>query len=146
MIKGIIFDLDGVLVSTDEMHYLAWKRLADELQITGFTREDNRRQRGVSRMASLEIVLEKADCVYTEEEKAELAERKALPAKMHRSYWRRPDYCHIWIRSAADWIRQSPSRIRRCFSSQHISWNFRPGSAWWWKTRQRELRQLQPAV
>ena len=73
MIKGIIFDLDGVLVSTDEMHYLAWKRLADELQITGFTREDNRRQRGVSRMASLEIVLEKADCVYTEEEKAEKA-------------------------------------------------------------------------
>ena len=72
MIKGIIFDLDGVLVSTDEMHYLAWKRLADELQITGFTREDNRRQRGVSRMASLEIVLEKADRVYTEEEKAEL--------------------------------------------------------------------------
>ena len=71
MIKGIIFDLDGVLVSTDEMHYLAWKRLADELQITGFTREDNRRQRGVSRMASLEIVLEKADRVYTEEEKAE---------------------------------------------------------------------------
>ena len=55
MIKGIIFDLDGVLVSTDEMHYLAWKRLADELQITGFTREDNRRQRGVSRMASLEL-------------------------------------------------------------------------------------------
>ena len=44
MIKGIIFDLDGVLVSTAEIHYLAWKRLADELQITGFTREDNRRQ------------------------------------------------------------------------------------------------------
>ena len=65
MIKGIIFDLDGVLVSTDEMHYLAWKRLADELQITGFTREDNRRQRGVSRMASLEIVLEKADRVLS---------------------------------------------------------------------------------
>ena len=39
MIRGIIFDLDGVLVSTDEMHYLAWKRLADELGITGFTRE-----------------------------------------------------------------------------------------------------------
>ena len=76
MIKGIIFDLDGVLVSTDEIHYLAWKRLADELQITGFTREDNRRQRGVSWMASLEIVLEKADRVYTGEEKAELAERK----------------------------------------------------------------------
>lgn len=76
VIKGIIFDLDGVLVSTDEMHYLAWKRLADELEITGFNREDNRRQRGVSRMASLEVVLEKSDKTYTEEEKEELAERK----------------------------------------------------------------------
>ena len=76
MIKGVIFDLDGVLVSTDEMHYQAWKRLAQELHITGFTREDNRRQRGVSRMASLEIVLEKADRTYSEGEKIELAERK----------------------------------------------------------------------
>lgn len=76
VIKGIIFDLDGVLVSTDEMHYLAWKRLADELEITGFNREDNRRQRGISRMASLEVVLEKSDKTYTEEEKEELAERK----------------------------------------------------------------------
>ncbi len=76
MIQGIIFDLDGVLVSTDEMHYQAWKRLAQELGITGFSREDNQRQRGVSRMASLEVVLEKADRTYTDEEKAELAERK----------------------------------------------------------------------
>ena len=76
MIKGIIFDLDGVLVSTDEMHYQAWKRLAEELGITGFTREDNRRQRGVSRMASLEVVLEKADRSYSEEEKVQLAEKK----------------------------------------------------------------------
>lgn len=76
MIKGIIFDLDGVLVSTDEMHYQAWKRLAEELGITGFNKEDNRRQRGVSRMASLEIVLEKSDKAYSEEEKMELAERK----------------------------------------------------------------------
>lgn len=76
MIKGVIFDLDGVLVSTDEMHYLAWKRLADELGIHGFTRKDNERQRGVSRMASLEIVLEKSDTVYTEEEKVKQAEKK----------------------------------------------------------------------
>lgn len=76
MIKGIIFDLDGVLVSTDELHYQAWKRLADELGITGFNREDNRRQRGVSRMASLEVVLEKSDQSYTPEEKEKLAERK----------------------------------------------------------------------
>lgn len=76
MIQGIIFDLDGVLVSTDEMHYQAWKRLAQELGITGFSREDNQRQRGVSRMASLEVVLEKAERTYTDEEKTEFAERK----------------------------------------------------------------------
>lgn len=74
--KGVIFDLDGVLVSTDELHYQAWKRLADELGITNFTKEDNVRQRGVSRMASLEVVLEKGDKTYTEEEKIELADRK----------------------------------------------------------------------
>ncbi len=39
--KGVIFDLDGVLVSTDEFHYRAWKRLAEELGIKGFGREDN---------------------------------------------------------------------------------------------------------
>lgn len=76
MIEGIIFDLDGVLVSTDEMHYEAWKRLADELGIVDFNREDNKRQRGVSRMASLEVVLEKSSKQYSEEEKLELADRK----------------------------------------------------------------------
>lgn len=74
--QGVIFDLDGVLVSTDELHYQAWKRLAEEIGITDFGREDNVRQRGVSRMASLEVVLEKGDKEYTEEEKIEMAERK----------------------------------------------------------------------
>ena len=74
--NAVIFDLDGVLVSTDELHYQAWKKLADELGITDFNREDNVRQRGVSRMASLEVVLEKGDKEYSEEEKVEMAERK----------------------------------------------------------------------
>ena len=74
--KGVIFDLDGVLVSTDELHYQAWKRLAEELGISGFTRKDNERQRGVSRMASLEVVLEKSDRQYSVEEKLALADRK----------------------------------------------------------------------
>lgn len=74
--KGVIFDLDGVLVSTDELHYQAWKRLARELGITEFTREDNVKQRGVSRLESLEIVLNKGNKVYSDEEKQELAERK----------------------------------------------------------------------
>ncbi|MCM1210750.1 MAG: beta-phosphoglucomutase [Blautia sp.] len=74
--KGVIFDLDGVLVSTDELHYKAWKKLAQQLGITGFTKEDNEKQRGVSRMESLEIVLEKGNKTYTQEEKAALAEQK----------------------------------------------------------------------
>ena len=76
MIKGVIFDLDGVLVSTDELHFKAWKQLAKELGIHGFTKEDNMRQKGVSRMESLEVVLEKADQTYTLDEKVGLADRK----------------------------------------------------------------------
>ena len=55
--KAIIFDLDGVICSTDEYHYRAWKALADKLNAP-FDRVINNRLRGVSRMASLEIVLE----------------------------------------------------------------------------------------
>ena len=73
--KGIIFDLDGVICSTDEYHYLAWKALADRLGIP-FDRDRNNLLRGVSRMASLEIILEKSDRVYTDEEKAAFAEEK----------------------------------------------------------------------
>lgn len=76
MIKAVIFDLDGVLVSTDLMHYEAWKKLAEELGIRNFTLEDNRRQRGISRMASLEVLLEKSDRSYTEPEKEALAGKK----------------------------------------------------------------------
>ena len=73
--QGIIFDLDGVICSTDEYHYLAWKALADRLGIP-FDRERNNLLRGVSRMASLEIILEKAGRTYTEAEKAAFAEEK----------------------------------------------------------------------
>lgn len=76
MIKAVIFDLDGVLVTTDELHYRAWKKLAEQEGITGFTREDNIRQRGVSRMASLEVVLEKSGKQYSDAEKKVLAEKK----------------------------------------------------------------------
>lgn len=74
-IKAVIFDLDGVIVTTDDCHYEAWKRMADEEGIF-FDREINERLRGVSRMASLDIVLERASKSYTEEEKVEMATRK----------------------------------------------------------------------
>ncbi len=75
MIKAVIFDLDGVLVTTDDCHYEAWKRMADEEGIC-FDREINQRLRGVSRMESLEIILERANRPYSEEEKQALAARK----------------------------------------------------------------------
>lgn len=74
-IRGVIFDLDGVIVSTDNCHYLAWKRMADEEGIP-FDRTINERLRGVSRMESLAIILEKAQKSYSDEEKQALAARK----------------------------------------------------------------------
>ena len=75
MIKAVLFDLDGVIVSTDHCHYRAWKRMADEEGIY-FDEKINDRLRGVSRMASLDIVLERATRTYDAAEKAELAGRK----------------------------------------------------------------------
>ena len=73
MIKGVIFDLDGVILSTDEYHFLAWKQLADKLDIP-FDREKNNLLRGVSRMESLEIVLDGRE--FSAEQKAAFAAEK----------------------------------------------------------------------
>lgn len=74
-IKAVIFDLDGVIVTTDDCHYTAWKKMADDEGIY-FDRKINERLRGVSRMQSLEIILEKSDKPYTEQEKIALAAKK----------------------------------------------------------------------
>lgn len=73
--QAVIFDLDGVIVSTDEYHYQAWKRLSDEEGIE-FDRTVNERLRGVSRMESLDIILERASGEYPPEAKEALAARK----------------------------------------------------------------------
>lgn len=74
--KAVIFDLDGVICFTDEYHYLAWKKLADKLNIP-FDRTVNERLRGVSRMDSLEIILEAYDGpAFSQEEKEKFAEEK----------------------------------------------------------------------
>ena len=74
--QAVIFDLDGVICFTDEYHYRAWKALADKLNAP-FDRVVNNRLRGVSRMASLEIVLEKyTGPALSEEEKLALATEK----------------------------------------------------------------------
>lgn len=74
-IKACIFDLDGVIVDTAKYHYLAWKRLAHELGFD-FSEEDNERLKGISRMASLDILLEVGKIVLDSEVKHSLAEKK----------------------------------------------------------------------
>ena len=74
--KAVIFDLDGVICSTDEYHYKAWKKLADKMNIS-FNRKVNERLRGVSRMESLEIILKNYHGnMLSREEKDKLTEEK----------------------------------------------------------------------
>ena len=74
-IRALIFDLDGVIVDTAKYHYLAWKRLAEELGFF-FSEKDNERLKGVSRMQSLEILLEVGGITFDVEKKQELANKK----------------------------------------------------------------------
>ncbi len=67
MIKGFIFDLDGVIVDTAKYHYLAWKKLADELGFE-FTEEQNEAFKGVSRKRCLQILLELGEVDATQEQ------------------------------------------------------------------------------
>lgn len=75
--KAVIFDLDGVICFTDKFHFQAWKILADRLGIF-FDEKVNDRLRGVSRMASLEIILEQSEKLYTKKEKEAFAEEKNM--------------------------------------------------------------------
>ena len=75
MIKGFLFDLDGVIVDTAKYHFLAWKRLADELSIP-FTEDDNELLKGVSRMRSLDIILELGKQNLSIDVKEKLAAKK----------------------------------------------------------------------
>jgi len=74
-LKAVLFDLDGIIVDTAKYHYLAWKKLADREGIY-FDEKINERLKGVSRMASLNIILERSSRVYSEEEKQKMTEIK----------------------------------------------------------------------
>ena len=76
MIKACIFDLDGVIVDTARYHFLAWSRLAKELNIP-FNEQDNERLKGVSRIESLDILLSLRNGLhFNQQEKATFAARK----------------------------------------------------------------------
>ena len=82
MLRGIIFDLDGVLVTTDELHYRAWKQLADEegIPVSPTLKDD---VRGVARMGALELTIARSKRSYSKAEKKILADRKNAYYKDH---------------------------------------------------------------
>jgi len=73
--KAVIFDLDGVITDTAHYHYLAWKRLADSLELP-FDEAFNEHLKGIDRMGSLELILARGARSFTQEEKQALAEAK----------------------------------------------------------------------
>lgn len=87
--KAFIFDLDGVIVDTAKFHFLAWKKLADSLNIN-FTHEINEQLKGVSRVRSLEIILSQGNVPASQEDKNKWLEQKnedylAFVSKMDKS-------------------------------------------------------------
>ena len=74
-IKAVLFDLDGVIVFTDKYHYEAWKRLADEEGWT-FDKQINEKLRGISRLESLQVILDHNNVELTHEQKLEFVDRK----------------------------------------------------------------------
>ena len=76
MTKAVLFDLDGVLVSTDEYHYFSWKKLSEEEGFSFFDHKFNHKFRGVARMECVEIITKASGKHYTPEQKQELADRK----------------------------------------------------------------------
>lgn len=76
MIQAVLFDLDGVLVSTDEYHYRSWVKIAEDEGYTFFDHEFNHKFRGVARMECVEIITKASGRHYNREQKQELADRK----------------------------------------------------------------------
>ena len=115
--QGVIFDLDGVLCHTDEYHYLAWQALADKIGVP-FDRTVNERLRGVSRMASLDIILERATRTYTDAEKTALATEKN---EMYRGFLGKmtPDDLPAGVRETLATLRARGYRLAIGSSSRN---------------------------
>jgi beta-phosphoglucomutase len=103
--SGAIFDLDGVIVDTTRYHYLAWKRLAGTLGFN-FTEANNERLKGVSRVRSLEILLEIGGLSVNDEKKQKMAAQKN---EWYVEYIRQLDSSEL-LRGAADYIDRLRSR------------------------------------
>ena len=117
MIDTIIFDLDGVICSTDHYHYLAWKKLSDELHIS-FDEKDNEKLRGVSRMESLDIILEKSSQTYSQVEKEEFANKKNA---LYQQYLKQmtPSDLSVEVKETLDQLRNKGYRLAIGSSSKN---------------------------
>lgn len=117
MYKAVIFDLDGVICFTDEYHYLAWKKIADTIGVP-FDRKKNNRLRGVSRMDSLEIILEGCGREFSNKEKQTLAEEKN---SLYREYLRQltPKDVSEDVRKTLDSLREGGYRLAVGSSSKN---------------------------
>jgi len=103
-LKGVIFDMDGVICFTDKFHYQAWKQMADMMGIY-FDETINNRLRGVSRMASLEIILERYEGEpLSDAKKDELADYKnEIYKKLLLNM--KPEDCSEEVRSTLNELR-----------------------------------------
>lgn len=66
--KGIIFDMDGVIVDTNQLHYIAWKAVADQIGLTKYTYDDNENERGAGRREGIKRLAQLANKILTEEQ------------------------------------------------------------------------------
>ena len=117
-LKGIIFDMDGVICFTDKFHYQAWKQMADKMGIY-FDEIINNRLRGVSRMASLEIILERYEGEpLSDEKKEELATFKnEIYKKLLLNM--KPEDCSEEVRETLDELRRRGYKLAIGSSSKN---------------------------
>src|SRR5690606_3453157 len=108
-IRTYIFDLDGVIVDTAKYHYLAWKKTADELRID-FTKENNELLKGVSRIRSLEIILELGNKKISDAEFDRILNEKN---ENYLSYIDKMDASEILpgVLEALKWIKEKGGKI-----------------------------------
>lgn len=119
-LKAAIFDLDGVITDTAEFHYLAWKKIADKEGIA-FDKVINERLKGVSRMDSLQIIMERSERAYSEEELDALATEK-------NEYYKTlletltPESILEGIPDLLDELKQAGIRVGVCSASRNTAY------------------------